>query len=105
MPYFRDNPMFGINILDAGQRDLSVRFSQRHGDRFDGIGWHMGEHGIPLLDGVLAHLECSTTQTVEAGDHMILIAEVMRAHWREGSPLLYYGSCYRSLADQNGKVK
>jgi flavin reductase (DIM6/NTAB) family NADH-FMN oxidoreductase RutF len=105
LPHFRNNPMFAINILDSTQRDLSVRFSQRHGDRFEGIEWTMSDSGIPLLDGVLAQLECSTTQTIEAGDHMVLIAEVFGAVWREGDPLVFYGSSYRQVTDQNGRVK
>jgi flavin reductase (DIM6/NTAB) family NADH-FMN oxidoreductase RutF len=98
LPHFRANPLFGINVLAEAQRDVSVRFSQRQADRFQGIDWWLSESGVPLIGGVLATLECSATQTVEAGDHTIFIGEVFRAKWRDGRPLLFYASRYEELA-------
>ena len=48
---------------------------------------------------VLAHLECSVVRTFEAGDHTVLIGEVRAAEHREGRPLIYFGSGYRSLGE------
>ena len=97
LPVFRANSYYGINFLAEDQRDLSIRFSRREVDRFDGIPWRHGETGVPLIEGCLGQLECCVSQTVEAGDHAILIAEVVGADWREGEPLVYYGSSYRFL--------
>jgi (E)-2-((N-methylformamido)methylene)succinate hydrolase len=94
---FRASSVFGINVLDESQRDHSVRFSQRQSDRFDGIEWRMSDAGVPLLDGVLAQLECWVRQVLDAGDHTIFIGEVFRAWHREGEPLLYYASEYRRI--------
>lgn len=99
LPAFRGNSFYGINFLSADQRHLSVRFSQYSGNRFEGIPWRWGRNGVPLIDGCLGQLECCVSQTVEAGDHAILIAEVVTAEWQEGEPLIYYGSSYRSLND------
>jgi flavin reductase (DIM6/NTAB) family NADH-FMN oxidoreductase RutF len=104
LPAFRSSNWYGINVLRDTQRDLSVRFSQRQPDRFEGLDWYRGDSGVPLLRMALASMECCVTQTVEAGDHAILIAEVMRADWRDGEPLLYFASGYRSLAS-DGKHK
>jgi flavin reductase (DIM6/NTAB) family NADH-FMN oxidoreductase RutF len=101
LPAFRSSNWYGINILSETQEHLSVRFSQRQPDRFDGLEWHRSPAGVPLFHSALASMECCVTQTVEAGDHAILIAEVTYAEWREGEPLLYFGSCYRSLARGN----
>jgi flavin reductase (DIM6/NTAB) family NADH-FMN oxidoreductase RutF len=98
LPHFRTNPLFGINVLAEGQRDVSVRFSQRQANRFEGIDWWLSESGIPLLGGTLATLECSVAQTMEAGDHTIFIGEVFRAQWTDGRPLLFYASRYGELA-------
>jgi flavin reductase (DIM6/NTAB) family NADH-FMN oxidoreductase RutF len=100
--HFRANPLFGINVLAESQRDLSVRFSQRQADRFAGIEWTLSDCGVPLLDGVLATLECSATQVLDAGDHTIFIGEVFRANWRDGRPLVFYGSLYGELAGRSG---
>jgi flavin reductase (DIM6/NTAB) family NADH-FMN oxidoreductase RutF len=97
LPHFRANPYYGINVLCDSQRNVSVRFSERQDERFDGIEWHRGITGAPLLGGCLASFECCVSQTVEAGDHAILIAEVLRAENRDGEPLIYWGSRYRHL--------
>ena len=99
LPHFRSSNFFGVNVLNDGQRQHSIRFSQRQSDRFDGIGWHQGDTGVPLLEGSLSCLECCVTQTVEAGDHAVLFAEVLRAEYNDGKPLLYYGSTYQRIAD------
>ena len=94
LPHFRSSTHYGINVLNDEQRDVSVRFSQPELDRFVGIGWKTGSAGVPLLDAVLATMECHITQTVEAGDHAIFIAEVVSADSAQGRPLLYFGSNY-----------
>jgi flavin reductase (DIM6/NTAB) family NADH-FMN oxidoreductase RutF len=102
LPQFRSSNWYGINILSQTQQELSVRFSQRQPDRFEGLDWYRSPAGVPLLGSALAALECCVTQTIEAGDHAILIAEVTSAEWRDGDPLLYYASAYRSLS---GEIK
>jgi 3-hydroxy-9,10-secoandrosta-1,3,5(10)-triene-9,17-dione monooxygenase reductase component len=98
LPHFRSTSFFGINVLEESQRQFSVRFSQRELDRFEGIDWTSRQTGVPLLPGVLAQLECCVTQTVEAGDHAIFLAEVVSAAYRDGNPLLYFGSDYGRCA-------
>jgi flavin reductase (DIM6/NTAB) family NADH-FMN oxidoreductase RutF len=78
---------------------LSQRFSSPAANRFDGIEWHAAISGTPLLDGALAHLECSVVRTFEAGDHSILIGEVLRAGYREGRPLVYFDRRYQGLSE------
>jgi 3-hydroxy-9,10-secoandrosta-1,3,5(10)-triene-9,17-dione monooxygenase reductase component len=94
LPHFRNTAFYGINVLDEGQRDLSIRFSNQELDRFENIAWHRGHSGSPMLDGVLAQMECRVTQTVEAGDHAIFIGEVIGVRFRDGLPLLYFNSSY-----------
>lgn len=98
LPVFRSSCYYGINILRDDQRNLSVRFSQRQPDRFEAVSWYRGETGVPLLSESLASFECRVSQTVEAGDHALFLAEVVSAESREGSPLIYFGSTYRELA-------
>jgi flavin reductase (DIM6/NTAB) family NADH-FMN oxidoreductase RutF len=95
--YFRKSQFFGINILSDRQQDLSVRFSQRSQDHFIGVDWSYGPNGTPLLSGVLGALECCVSQTVEAGDHAIFVAEVVNTRYQDGKPLLYFGSSYREI--------
>lgn len=97
LTHFRGSAWYAINVLSEQQRDLSMRFAARVPDRFQNLRWARGESGVPILDGCLATMECSVVQTVEAGDHAIFIAEVIRAQAIEGKPLLYFGSQYAQL--------
>jgi len=95
--HFISSSWFAINILAEHQEELSRRFSSPSENRFLDLSWHPGESGTPLLDGVLAQLECSVVRTFEVGDHTVLIGEVRSATHVEGKPLVYFDSGYRSL--------
>jgi flavin reductase (DIM6/NTAB) family NADH-FMN oxidoreductase RutF len=95
---FRRSRHFGLSILRENQRELSERFAQRLDDRFESLAWHLGETGVPLLDSVLATIECETRRVVAAGDHDIFIGEMVRATAHDGEPLLYFASEYGRLA-------
>jgi flavin reductase (DIM6/NTAB) family NADH-FMN oxidoreductase RutF len=96
--HFRAASHFGLNMLAEDQLELSHRFARKGEDRFDNLRWHWGKSGAPLLDGVLAQMECAVRQRVPAGDHDIFVAEMIAAQVYEGEPLIYYASSYRSLA-------
>ena len=95
--HFRIGEHFGINILTAGQKALSDRFAGTGYDRFEGVAWYPGKTGVPLLPEVLATLECARVNVVTAGDHDIVIGEVLHADCQDGEPLVFYSSQYRSL--------
>jgi flavin reductase (DIM6/NTAB) family NADH-FMN oxidoreductase RutF len=95
--HFLSSRFFAINILAEHQEHLSRRFSSASENRFSHVDWHAGASGVPLLEGVLAHLECSVSQTFEAGDHTVLVGEVRYAGYKDGRPLVYFGSSYQNL--------
>ena len=67
---------FAVNILAETQIDISNTFARPSDDRFAGINWHNGPHGAPVIDGVSAWFDCEMHETVDAGDHVILIGAV-----------------------------
>jgi flavin reductase (DIM6/NTAB) family NADH-FMN oxidoreductase RutF len=95
---FREARHFGINVLTEDQRELSERFAQKGHDRFDGLEWQRGETGVPLITGALAGMECAVRRRVTAGDHDVIIGEMVRACVHDGSPLIHFSSQYRRLA-------
>ncbi len=95
---FRAASHFAINILAEDQRKLATRFARKGHDRFDGLVWRRGEFGAPVLADVLAEIECALYRRVPAGDHDILIGEMLCGRVHKGDPLVYYGSRYRQLA-------
>jgi flavin reductase (DIM6/NTAB) family NADH-FMN oxidoreductase RutF len=95
--HFRTSNNFGINVLAENQRHLSDRFARKGHDRFDGLEWQSGTTGVPLLTGVLAAIECRTSQWFTAGDHDVFVGEMVAARVADGEPLIYFASRYREL--------
>lgn len=95
--HFISSSWFAVNVLAEHQEELSRRFSSAAENRFLDIDWRAGVSGVPLLDGVLAQMECSVVRTFEAGDHAVLIGEVRGARHGEGKPLIFFDSGYRNL--------
>lgn len=89
---------FAVNILAADQQGLCRRFAVTGGDKFAGTPWRAGGNGAPLLDGVLATVECDVEAVLDGGDHAIALGRVtaLTAH-REGAPLLYFRRTYGRL--------
>jgi flavin reductase (DIM6/NTAB) family NADH-FMN oxidoreductase RutF len=88
---------YAINVLSTDQEALARRFAKTGAQRFEGIGYTRGQTGAPLLDDVLATLECRPVTKHEAGDHTILIGETEAAMIGETKPLLYYRGGFAQL--------
>jgi flavin reductase (DIM6/NTAB) family NADH-FMN oxidoreductase RutF len=96
-PVLDDAAYFAVNVLAAGQESIARRFAAPETDRFDGIGYERGMTGAPILDDVLAYVECRKTSVIGGGDHTIVIGEVEHAEVRSSGPLLYYRGGYAQL--------
>ncbi len=96
---FKESGRFGVNILAEGQTDLSDYFAQAGTDRSQGH-YVRGETGVPLLEGVLATIECQIFSLYPGGDHTIVLGEVKAAEvlQPDKDPLLYHGGRYRRLS-------
>ena len=97
---------FGVNLLGADQKDLSNRFAgwgfPADQDKWADLQVKRGKvSGAPLIEGSLAHLDCSLFGTREGGDHTIFIGKVENATAygeRDSlSPLLYFAGSYRGV--------
>ncbi len=99
MDAFKAFGHFTINVLAEAQRDLSIRFASREKDKWDGVAWTAGDHGLPVLSNCLVNLQCSLVQVVEGGDHQIFIGKVEKMARQEGgSPLIYFRGSYLELS-------
>ncbi len=89
---------YGVSILAENQELLARHFGGRpqvsEEPRFE---W---QHGLPLIEGTVAHLVCRIVQAVPAGDHTLFIGQVEHLDCRDGAPLLFYGGNYRCLEVQ-----
>src|SRR5688500_20344930 len=67
---------FIVNILSADQEQLARRFSIVDIDRFEGVGYSRAQNGIPILDDVVAVIECTRNTLFDGGDHTIIVGRV-----------------------------
>ncbi|MDS9473236.1 flavin reductase family protein [Sporosarcina pasteurii] len=81
---------FSVNILASDQGDICQLFASRVADRFAQCEWEKSELSLPVLKDSLATLQCKVHQKVEAGDHTIMIGEVVDIQNNEKDPLLYH---------------
>lgn len=88
---------FAVNLLRDDQELVSRRFASSQGDQFQEIGYSLGMSGAPVLEDVIAAVECRIVNLLDGGDHTIVVGEVEATHVREGKPLLYFRGGYNQL--------
>ncbi|MCH0562392.1 MULTISPECIES: flavin reductase family protein [unclassified Streptomyces] len=91
----------GVHILGEHQQELAATFARSGADRFGTpTNWNEGPQGVPVLDGVLAWLVCRVAARVPAGDHRVVLAEVVMGDpTGPGRPLLYHQGRFTALRD------
>jgi 3-hydroxy-9,10-secoandrosta-1,3,5(10)-triene-9,17-dione monooxygenase reductase component len=97
----RESERFCINMLSAGQEDVSRLFAtkQSQEEKFAGTGYRL-EHEAPVIDGCIAWLVCSLESEVQRGDHVVAIGEPIAGDIDvDGTPLLFYRGSYLALPD------
>ncbi|MET7983735.1 flavin reductase family protein [Streptomyces sp. NPDC005281] len=91
----------GVHVLGEHQQELAATFARSGADRFGApTRWRKGPEEVPVLDDVLAWLVCRVVARVPAGDHRIILAEVVLGdHSGAGGPLLYHEGRFNGLRD------
>jgi flavin reductase (DIM6/NTAB) family NADH-FMN oxidoreductase RutF len=93
---------FAVNVLSAGQQDLSRWFANRHRPAgpamFDGVPFEPGVTGCPVLADATASFDCRLRQSHRAGDHLIVLGEVVAlVHRPQLEPLIFHAGTYKAL--------
>jgi flavin reductase (DIM6/NTAB) family NADH-FMN oxidoreductase RutF len=98
---------FAVNVLAAGQERVARQFAGHaadaagvapRADRFAGIDWWPGPHGLPRLDGAVAVFTCRRAAQLPGGDHVIITGELLGYDIAGWDPLIFHGGRYGSLA-------
>ena len=85
---------FAINILAADQIDVSNHFARPSEDKFADVDFTEGFGGAPLLNDTAACFQCESYETVDGGDHWILIGKVVAFDDAGRAPLVYHQGSY-----------
>ncbi|MDX6277788.1 MAG: hypothetical protein QOJ72_1916 [Nocardioidaceae bacterium] len=79
----------GVNVLDAAQDQIALRFARKDADKFVDVPWQL-EDGAPALSDRHAWVSMSVARLVEAGDHTLVLGDVRAADVSTQAPLTYW---------------
>ncbi|HEY1421417.1 MAG TPA: flavin reductase family protein [Candidatus Dormibacteraeota bacterium] len=101
LPAVQSTGGFTANILAAGRERLARKMATKAADKFDSLRWRRPSSPIggPILeDDAAAFAVCTLRDTIEGGDHWVLIGLVTEGDQREGvTPLMFSRRGYFDL--------
>jgi flavin reductase (DIM6/NTAB) family NADH-FMN oxidoreductase RutF len=83
---------FCVNILAEDQEEVARVFAEKGDEKFAGIGWRPSVvTRAPVINDVLAWVDCEIDAIHEAGDHWIVVGRVLDLEiGHEGGPLVFF---------------
>jgi flavin reductase (DIM6/NTAB) family NADH-FMN oxidoreductase RutF len=98
LPALSHSGGFTVNILAAGREELARRMATKLTDKFDGIEWRRpySKLGGPILErDAAAYAVCTLRDTIEGGDHWVLIGLVTEGeHFAGVTPMVFTRRTY-----------
>ncbi|MEU9271615.1 flavin reductase family protein [Streptomyces sp. NPDC102259] len=87
---------FCANALAGNQERLSRRLATGPAqERFADTSWQASPLGNPVLDGIVAWVDCAVEQVVEIGDHLLVVGRVRDLRVESlKTPLLFFRGGY-----------
>ena len=95
--HFAHAPRFAIHVMSADQRDICAAIIASK-TAIRNVPTHLSHCGMPIIAGALATFECNLETSHDAGDHVIIIGRVTKAHYTDGQPLTFHGGQYGTFA-------
>lgn len=89
----------GVSVLGADNAPVVRAMSSRSGDRFAEVRVARTDGGAVLVEGARLWLECRLHAVTEAGDHLLVVLEVLGASSdRHIRPLTYHDGAVTALS-------
>jgi flavin reductase ActVB len=86
-----------VHVIHHDQRHLATHFATKSEDKFTGTDFVANHKGLPFLADSSVTLDCLAHARHEAGDHTILIGEVVDVQVCESSPVIYFERGFHPL--------
>jgi len=94
-PRIRASGVFCVNVLGEHQEAGVSTHGEQGARQVRRGGWSTKVTGAPVIDGVLAWIDCTITEVLEGGDHHIVIGRVEDLGFAEvGRPLVFFKGGY-----------
>lgn len=85
----RVGSIVGVNVLAAHHDQIGLRFAGKGDDKFVDVPWQL-EDGAPALVDRHAWVALRVATLVEAGDHVLVLGDVLNANTSGQRPLTYW---------------
>ena len=96
---------FCVNVLAEHQEHLCRRFTAPVADRFEGTAYRLSQSGLPILDDVVAWIECDLHSVHDAGDHFVALGHVRSLDVEHPRPpLLFFKGGYGQFAASSSTI-
>jgi flavin reductase (DIM6/NTAB) family NADH-FMN oxidoreductase RutF len=96
--------VFAVHLLTEDQAHLSNHFAipdMSGEEQFEPLRYRFDAYGSPILEDVMAVLHCSLYALYEAGDHSLIVGEVLVIDDRgKDHPLVYFNRSYRGVGEE-----
>jgi flavin reductase (DIM6/NTAB) family NADH-FMN oxidoreductase RutF len=92
LDFLKKGRAFSVNFVAKSDRKILEQFfkpAPASGNRFGDLGFSLKATGTPVLDAAIAFLECEVKHVLDAGDHSVVVGEVVEAEVRrDEAPLV-----------------
>lgn len=90
---------FCVNVLAEDQLDVCRALASKAKNKFEPLSYRLSRAGLPIIDNIVAWIDCDLYAVHEAGDHFVAIGQV---HSLDGdaarNPLLFHKGAYGQFA-------
>ena len=94
-PRIQSSGRFCVNILSEDQESVCRQIASKHPRKMDAIAHRLSPHGNPVIDSVVAWIDCQIASVTEAGDHFVVLGRVLHLEIEKPSlPLLFFRGGY-----------
>lgn len=89
----------GLSVLADDHAPIAKALAAKTGDRFESVDWMATDSGAVFVHGATLWLECVPYKRVEAGDHEIVVLQIVALAMNPDiAPMVFHRSNFRELA-------
>jgi flavin reductase (DIM6/NTAB) family NADH-FMN oxidoreductase RutF len=101
-PAFTPGAPFAVHILGHHQLDLALNFARRTHDKFEVERHWRNKPQPPHLPDALCRFDCKVHAVHPAGDHLIIVGEVLAIADAPGTPLAFHAGRFGNFSADRG---
>jgi flavin reductase (DIM6/NTAB) family NADH-FMN oxidoreductase RutF len=99
---FAEADQWGVTILGADEESLALRFARAEAETIEAREAELFA-GAPVLKAGVAQLACRTHDRRAAGDHLVIVGEVIDFRAKPGAALTFFRGRYGRIEDAHSE--